>query len=329
MKKLVISVIIVVVLLMSLVSCSKSYNFSDGSVSDFKFYGTDGIDYDYWDAENSAPTYGGASSSKPAADINEADGNDLDSRKIIKNADISFQTKEFDKFIDSLNDAINSVGGFIQNSEIYEGGISTARYSRSASVSVRVPANRYNEFINTVGNLGAVTRSNEYQDDVTFKYIDTESRIKALETEYDALMELLAKAESIDYIIILRERISEIQYELESYKAQIRKYDDLISYCTVNIDVEEVRVETVSGDKLSFGERISNGLSESFRDIGVDLENFAVWFVTSLPYIIIWAVVIAVIVIVCVTSSKRAKKKRIAKMQAYNNMRNNSDSEIK
>lgn len=312
MKKRILSLFFAIVLFSSLVSCANTASsFNKENASDSLFYDADGIgDSIYWDAENSAPTYGGASSSKPGTDINTSAGNDLDSRKIIKTATVSFQTKEFDDFISSLNAAIESVGGYVQNSELYGGGISTTRYSRSAYLSVRVPANMYNGFMQNVSSLGAVTHSNEYIDDVTLRYVDTESRIEALETEYNSLMELLAKAESVDYIIMLRERISDIQYQLESYKSQIRKYDDLISYCTVNINVEEVRVEKVSEDKLTFGERISKGLDETFVDIGEGIQDFAVGFVTNLPYIVIWIAVIGIIAVVCTAVVKKSKKKK-------------------
>ena len=37
-------------------------------------------------------------------------------------------------------------------------------------------------------------------------------------------------------------------------------------------------------------------LSDNFYDIGRDLRSFAIWFISSLPYLIIWAVIIVIVV---------------------------------
>lgn len=43
-----------------------------------------------------------------------------------------------------------------------------------------------------VSELGNVTQKNESVEDVTLQYVDVESRKKALETEQERLLELLA-----------------------------------------------------------------------------------------------------------------------------------------
>ena len=171
----------------------------------------------------------------------------------------------------------------------------------------------------SVCGLGAVTHRSESREDVTMGYVDTESRIRALETEYQTLLDILDKAESLDDVILLQSRISEINYELDSYKSQLRKYDDLISYCTVYISVSEVWRESTPNEKtLTFGEKIAVGLRENLADIGEDFSDFAVWFVTSLPYLLIWAIIIAAVVLIVRAIVRRYKKKKEKKLiEAY------------
>ena len=326
MKKRILAVTFVLFMLLSLVSCGKAgmamYDTAAPESADLYYngYKGDGGFYDeYLEAPAEAEYYSKTSygSSTGASDYDndraETGKNDVANRKIIKNSNLNFQTKEFDKFLESFKQTVAQFGGYIESSDVYGGGSMDYRYSRNANMKVRIPADSYEKFMDTVVTLGNLTHSNEYIDDVTLAYVDIESRINAYETEYNALMELLAKAESVDAIIQLRNRISDIQYQLESYKSQIRKYDDLISYCTVNMYVEEVKVETVSVDKQTVGERISAGITETFDDIKESLDDFAVSFVVNLPYIIIYAVIIAVIVVVIVIIVKKNKKKHAAK----------------
>lgn len=251
--------------------------------------------------------------------------NDLSERKIIKNASLSFNTETYPDFTAALFDSITSHGGYVESSQQYGSDDSYSR--RSMNITARIPADRYDSFMNEAGGafgFGTQTYKSESQDDVTMNYIDIESHLRALSAEYDVLIELMGKAESLEDTITIQARISELNYQMDSYKSQLRKYDDLISYCTVNIDVSEVIREVTSTSAVGVGERISAGLSETFDNIGEGLEDFAVWFVVSLPYIIIWAVVIAVVVVIVRAVRKKSKNRRDrAKIDRY--MRENEE----
>lgn len=249
----------------------------------------------------------------PASGTSQTIENDLSERKIIKTANLSFQTQEYDIFMEEMSSCIALYGGYIESSEAYDGGVYSTGYSRSSSNTVRIPQSSYNDFMEEVCTLGSMTYKSENSEDVTMSYVDTESRITAYETEYNALIEILDKAESLDDVIQLQSRISDVTYLLESYKSQLRKYDSLISYCTINIYVEEVWRETKSEDVMSFGEKISIGLEDTFNDIKDDISEFTVDLIISLPYIIIWAIVIFIVVIIVKVSWKKIKKQRDAK----------------
>ena len=61
---------------------------------------------------------------------------------------------------------------------------------------------------------------------------------------------------------------------------------------------------------MNFGEKVKNGLSETFEDIAEGFTDFSVWFIVSLPYIVIWAVVIVLIVIIIKVIIKSTKKRK-------------------
>ncbi len=256
---------------------------------------------------------------------NAKSDNDLSERKIIKNATLSFNTETYSDFTSALFASIASHGGYVESSQQYgndsESDSQYGRSRRSMNVTARIPADRYDSFMSDAGGAfgcGTQTYRSESQDDVTMSYIDIESHLRALSTEYETLLELLSKAESIEDTITIQARISELNYQMDSYKSQLRKYDDLISYCTVNIDVSEVYREVSSRSAVGVGERISAGLGETFDDIKSGLEDFAVWFVVSLPYIVIWAVVIAVAAIIARLAYRGSRKRRDrAKIDRY------------
>ncbi len=224
--------------------------------------------------------------------------NDLSERKIIKNASVRYETKTYDDFMGALTACIRRYGAYIESQESYGGSpYDTYSSTRSAYLTVRVPLECYDAFMQEAGTIGSITYRSETATDVTMAYVDTESRIKSLRTEYDALLAILEKAAKLEDVISLQSRISEVTYQLELHESQLRKYDDLIAYCTVHIDVAEVEKVTPNVYEMTFGEKIRTGLSETFEDIGRDASDFAVWFVTSLPYFVIWGILIAAVLL--------------------------------
>lgn len=309
---------------------SKSYDvsFNDNSMSDSagqtspEYYPEEPVEEEI---AVESPSIGTATDSDLDESITESQTNDVASRKLIKNVHIDLETKNFDEFISSLEAAVNEYGGFVQSSSI-NGNSYYYTNSRSADYTVRIPCERLDDFRKNVGSLGNVTSSSESLEDVTMTYVDIESRIKALETERDVLLELLAKSENVESIIAVQSRISEVNYQLESYESRKRTYDDLISYSTVYIKIHEVERETIV-EKQSMGDEISENLQRNLEDIGNGFKRFAINFVSNLPYIGLYVVfgAIGVIIIVAVVKAiSKHEKKAQAKM--YQQAQTNTNS---
>lgn len=227
-------------------------------------------------------------------------------RKLIRTFDISAETLEFETFISDLKKAVSELGGYIENSSV-SGNSYNYSSNRSASFTCRIPSGKLDEFINTVNGLGNVTYSYEDTVDVTLDYVDTEARIKSLQTEYDQLLELLSEAENIDTIILLQQRLTDVRYQLESYQSMLRTYDNLVDYSTVHLNVNEVRRITAPEQKTVW-ERITSDFGDNVYNIWVGMQDFFVWFIASIPYFIIWGIIIAVIVIIVRRFIKKSPK---------------------
>lgn len=234
------------------------------------------------------------------------------SQKIIKRYDYNYETEHFDDAYAFLKKQIETYGGYISSSEINDGGYSSDY--RTLYMTARIPAEDSEKFVSELGQLGTVVRQSESAEDVTLQYSDTESRIEALEIEQERLNALLEQADSLETIIALEDRLTEVRYELESYQSKKKLYDNLISYSTVDITLEEVNY-TVETDDGTFFSRIVTGLERSLRDIAAGFVGFVEWFVINLPYFIVWGVIIFIIVKVVRAICKKNKAKRMKKQQ--------------
>ncbi len=233
---------------------------------------------------------------------------DVVTRKVIKTASLDVQTTTFDDFLESLNKKIEEFGGYLQNANVTGNSIYSSAF-RNAYYTIRVPENKIQPMIDSIGELGTVTSSNYNEEDITLAYVDVESRIKTLTTEQETLLGLLEKAAYLEDIIRLEERLSEVNYQLESYKSRQRTYDDKISYSTLNVSVKEVmRVTTVTEpEPLTLGQRIALGFKENMLNIKDGLENFVVWFISYIVNIILFCGVCAAVVILSLKYTKKKK----------------------
>ncbi len=299
--------------LLSMTSCSS------GS-GDYNYDKSESINGGMWDdyeysAEAEMPSEDGSYdknsgtgslSSSADTDVGE---NDLAARKLIKNAELTVETREFDAFMATLEANIASAGAYISASSVSGNSFDTSRV-RYAYITVRVPAETYAGFVSGVSAYGNVTYQTESVNDVTLTYVDTESRIKAYETEYATLLDILDKATSLDDVLVIQNRITEVTYQLEAYRSKLRTYDDLISYCTVRLTISEVvELTEVKPTPMTLGERMARGWSDTWEELGDGAEDFAVWFVSALPVIAIWAVIIVVCVLVIRRAIRRGKAK--------------------
>ena len=241
-------------------------------------------------------------------------------RKIIKNGDLSIQTREFDEFLTNLNRSILSVGGYVEASSI-NGNSYNKNRMRSADVTARIPADQLDAFCDQVSELGNVTYKNLYTRDVTLTYVDLESHVKALRTEQQTLMDLLAKAEKVEDIILIQNRLSDVLYEIESYESTLRTFDDQIAYSSVHLSIQEVQRETAV-EKETAGQEIARRFKENLEDVKEGFARFGINFVSDLPIIIVWVVFLGIIVCVVVLIVKggarrkaRREKRKALKLQ--------------
>jgi hypothetical protein len=150
-----------------------------------------------------------------------------------------------------------------------------------------------------VDETANVTNNQSTTENVTLKYIDAQSKIEALKIEQDRLYAILEKAETLDSIITLESRLSDIRYELENYESQLRVYDNEVQYSTVTMDIQEVeRITPDTKEKPTFTSRIQNGFSDTIYNISEGFKNFVVWFIVNLPYLLIWGIIIFIIIII-------------------------------
>lgn len=228
-------------------------------------------------------------------------------RKIIERVYMDVETKEFDILIEKLTEEVTALGGYIESSSV-SGNSYGYDDNRYAEFVFRIPTGKDQSFSAFVSNNGTVVNKRIETDDVTLSYIDMESRVKALETEKESLEKLLEASGSLEEIITVRSRLTDVIYEIESYQSQLRMYDNLIEYTTITVSVREVDRETIIEEQTAW-EEIGTNLSDNLRNLKDGAVDLFIFFVSNIPFFVIIGGA-AVIVIVVVKRVRRRRKSR-------------------
>lgn len=218
------------------------------------------------------------------------------SRKLIRTVDLYTETEQYDDLLVNLEKQIEALGGYVEYRYQYNGNPNDYYGStrRSSNLTVRIPADRLDEFISHVGEASNIINKEERVEDVTLQYVDLESHRNALKTEQERLLTLLEQAETVEDLIAIESRLSQVRYELESMESQLRTLMNQVSYSTVNLSIQEVQRLTPAEEVTIWG-RIRQGLTNTFYRMGNGFQDGFVGFIINLPYIILWLIIIVIL----------------------------------
>ena len=262
----------------------------------------------YWDMDSveTAPSDPMPAPSTPAGGSEPSSVYQNPGAKLIRRAELNIQTEQFDQSLEALNQLVNNCGGYFESANLYGGGRRDAYATRSGEYVVRIPAQQYNLFLSSTGDLGYVNSKTESSEDVGTQYYDTETRLKTQRTKQERLLALLERAETMEDIISLENALSDVEYQIEMYSSDLRRYDALINFSTFRIYLNEVRQITEEvGETASLGQRMAASFQASFRDLGQGFQDLLVWVSYNL---FLTAVLIGVAVAAVVVGKRELKK---------------------
>lgn len=205
--------------------------------------------------------------------------------KVIKNALVDLETDKggYAKLREDAVAAAYAAGGFVEN----ESSSKDDEGYTYATLTLRVPAEKFDEVLSRVSSLGEVVSTQVSTQDVSGEYVDLESRLRHLQAEESFYLALIAKAQTIQEMISIQEHLSSIQLEKEQLQGRKDFLDQQISFSTVTLSVDEVSPE-------KDGEGFWHRVGEAFRSFGRGMRALAVGIFYALPYLLVLAVIAAV-----------------------------------
>jgi hypothetical protein len=172
----------------------------------------------------------------------------------------------------------------------------------SASLSLRVPADQVDGFVDELRTLGTVNSVSMNASDVTQQRQDLDARIEALTVSVDRLTQLLGTATTVADLIAIESELTTRQAELDSLTQQRDLLVDQVDYATISLELVTAE-EAPDPRPDDFWSGIVVGWNA--------LVGFAAWLGVAigvaLPWLLAALVTGAVVILIVVLTTRRRR----------------------
>ncbi len=163
-------------------------------------------------------------------------------RKVIGRASLSLVVADTDAAVTTIQSLVEQAGGFVANANFYQSGSSADR-ALAGSMTLRVPGAGLDQLLADLEGLAlSVESRNLNREDVTDQYTDLQARLTNLEATERELRALLTEVRerpksTVEEILQVHARMSEIRGEIETYQGRKNLLDNLIGLATVEVSL--------------------------------------------------------------------------------------------
>jgi hypothetical protein len=154
---------------------------------------------------------------------------------VIRTARISIEVGRdgFGAAFDAATLVAGKYGGYVQSSSM------AGTEVRSGELLLRVPADRFDDAMTDLRELGTVDGQAMSGEDVTAQFVDLEARLRAWQAQEAVLLDLMSQATSIEATIRVQSELQDVQVRIEQIKGELRLLEDRTAFATIQVSLHE------------------------------------------------------------------------------------------
>ena len=206
---------------------------------------------------------------------------------IIRTGHASVEVGNVDEAALKVRALASSLGGHVANSQ-FEGGEHNVR---SATLELKIPAQRYDEAVSRLASIGEVESVNSTSEDVGEEYVDITARVENARRLEQRLIQLLANrtARLADVLAVERE-LARVREEIERAEGRLRYLRTRAAMSTLTVLVHE--------DEPILGRAGDNPIAAAFKAAWRNFVRFIAGLIAAMGVIVPVAVLAAVGILV-------------------------------
>lgn len=214
----------------------------------------------------------------------------LAERKIIRSANLTIEVENFDEASNNIDSIILGIG-IVQESNISTEKVyvnDKLKLIKKGTIVLRVNKDKFDSVVNNLKGIGEVYNQAINGQDVTDRYVDTESRLRLLKLEQSRLEAYLVKLEDLDKIFRTESRLTEIRQEIESLTGNLNKISSLVELSTITITMNEKYPDSGQKPKpVTYGQKLLDNLKSSLEGVVSFLGELLIIIVAAIPVLIL------------------------------------------
>jgi hypothetical protein len=143
---------------------------------------------------------------------------------------------KLDPAIAKIRQLATQLGGYVGNSSVVGGRDQV----RSATLELKIPAQRFDQAVNGLGNIGKVESVNATAEDVGEEFVDITARVNNAHRLEDRLIALLAtRTGKLQDVLSVERELARVREEIERYEGRLRYLKTRAAVSTLSITVHE------------------------------------------------------------------------------------------
>lgn len=215
--------------------------------------------------------------------------------KIIENASLSYETTRFTETTEFIDEQLDVYEAILESSSKGQSSSSYGFIGEYVSMAIRLPNELLHPFITELNNMDDLYLQNEEisRVDVTKQFRDNETRIAVLKEEEEALRNMLQEQGTLEEILQIRTRLSEVISEREIYENENKNYNDQSEFSTIYLYIQEA--DRANPRNIgNFWDRISDAFVDSLYRFVAVTQNLIIGLVYFIPYLSILFILVLI-----------------------------------
>jgi hypothetical protein len=165
--------------------------------------------------------------------------------KLTKSASLDLQVKDIAAAAARVRSIATGLQAQVLSEQIGKGSPGGPRPLQSepdplngfGTLTLSVPSDQLDTALDQLARVGTVLGRNVSSQDVTFQYVDTESRLKTMRASVDRVRALMVQAKDIGQVVTLESEMSRREADLESLESQLGALKTSVARSTVTVSL--------------------------------------------------------------------------------------------
>lgn len=194
-------------------------------------------------------------------------------RSVIYSGQLSVEVNDVNTTVQKIQSDVSRMNGFIADLYIVKG-----ERSKSGTMTIRVPKDRFFRAIHLIEQLGEVKDKRVSSQDVTETQIDLQARLNNAHATEKRLLDILEKSVNVKDILQVENELARVRGEIERIQGQLTFLERRIEFSTITVFIIEPAPQPLLPE-ANFLESFRAG----FQGLVMVVQGFIVLVIILLP----------------------------------------------